>query len=167
MLSEFLAREPATRVLVPGCGSGYDVRAFAEAGWQATGIDFSPAAVGRAQQNAGRFRDRIELGDFFELIAGELRWSVIYERTFLCALPRSRWPAYAAKMAALLPPGGRLLGFYFFDDQPKGPPFGLLPGEQQALLGDAFALVDDLPVPAEQSVPILAGKERWQVWRRK
>ncbi|HKW81900.1 MAG TPA: methyltransferase domain-containing protein [Casimicrobiaceae bacterium] len=167
MLSAFLAREPAARVLVPGCGSGHDVRAFAEAGWQVTGIDFSPAAVERAQRNAGRFANRIELGDFFRVLDGEPRWSVIYERTFLCALPRSRWPDYAGKMAALLPSGGRLLGFYFFDDEPKGPPFGLLPGEQEGLLGDAFALVDDVPVPAVQSVPVLAGKERWQVWRRK
>ena len=26
--------------------------------------------------------------------------------------------------------------------------------------------VEDEAVPAEQSVPVLSGKERWQVWRR-
>jgi len=35
------------------------------------------------------------------------------------------------------------------------------------LLLDHFALIEDEPVPAEQSVPVLAGHERWQVWKRR
>lgn len=168
MLAEFLAREAEPHaVLIPGCGSGYEVRAFGEAGWQVTAIDFSPAAVERARRNAQPWSDRIQRADFFELAVSESRFSVIYERTFLCALPRPRWPDYAAQMATLLPPGGRLLGFFFFDDNPKGPPFGLLGGEQEALLGDAFTLIAERPVPSEQSVPVLAGKEKWQIWQRK
>ena len=43
----------------------------------------------------------------------------------LCALPRAMWPRVAARWAELLPPGGRLAGFFFFDDVAKGPPFGI------------------------------------------
>ena len=33
------------RVLVPGCGFGHDVRAWAEAGFEAHGLDIAPSAV--------------------------------------------------------------------------------------------------------------------------
>ena len=36
-----------------------------------------------------------------------------------------QWPQYAARTAALLKPGGLLVGFFFFSDEPKGPPFGI------------------------------------------
>ena len=37
----------------------------------------------------------------------------------------------------------------------------------RAVLDPAFALLEDEAVPAAQSVPVLAGKERWQVWKRR
>jgi len=48
-LREYIGqRRPAGRVLVPGCGSGHDVRFLAEAGLDVQGIDFSPAALDAA-----------------------------------------------------------------------------------------------------------------------
>src|SRR5258708_16214518 len=48
-LEQFLKTEPRDqRVLIPGCGSGYEVRVFAEAGLETLAIDFAPAAVERA-----------------------------------------------------------------------------------------------------------------------
>ena len=47
-LERFLRSEPrGRRVLIPGCGSGYEVRAFAEAGHDVIAVDFAPAAVER------------------------------------------------------------------------------------------------------------------------
>jgi SAM-dependent methyltransferase len=42
------------RVLVPGCGSAYEARAFAEAGFDVLAIDFSPAAVLTAKQTLNK-----------------------------------------------------------------------------------------------------------------
>jgi len=92
-------------VLVPGCGSGYEIRQFAERGDDVLGIDFSDAALERARKLALPARQ----ADFFAL--DERPFDVVYERTFLCALPRHRWPAWSARMPMLVRPGGLLAGW--------------------------------------------------------
>jgi cyclopropane fatty-acyl-phospholipid synthase-like methyltransferase len=147
-------------VLVPGCGSGYEVRHFVEHTDDVLGIDFSAPALSRARKLALPVRQ----ADFFAL--DEPPFDVVYERTFLCALPRSRWPRWSARIPKLVRPRGLLAGFFFFDDNERGPPFGIALAALRALLEPAFTLVEDEAVPAEESVPVLRGKERWQVWQR-
>jgi len=164
-LKRFLDKESHRgRVLIPGCGSGYEVRAFVEAGHEVLAVDFAPAAVERAQNILGRFADRVRLGDFFEFDSGA-PFDLVYERAFLCALPRHLWPRYAPRVAKLLKPEGRLAGFFYFDDGERGPPFGLKSGELEVLLGENLARLADAPVA--DSIPIFQGKERWQVWKRR
>jgi 2-polyprenyl-3-methyl-5-hydroxy-6-metoxy-1,4-benzoquinol methylase len=51
VLKSFLARSVTPgRVLIPGCGGGYEVQAFHAAGYDVTGIDFSPTAVEQAKK---------------------------------------------------------------------------------------------------------------------
>lgn len=153
------------RILVPGCGSGYEVRAFAERGHDVLGIDFSDAALESARRKLGKLSDRVRKADFFRL--AEPPFDLVYERTFLCALPRSAWPEWARSAARLVRPGGRLAGFFFLDDNERGPPFGIDPARLTELLGRNFEKREDERIPAEQSVPVLAGKEVWQVWERR
>jgi hypothetical protein len=35
------------------------------------------------------------------------------------------------------------------------------------LLEKNFQMMDEEPIPADQSVPVLAGHEVWQVWKRR
>ena len=161
-LTQFLANEPPARVLIPGCGSAYEVRAFREAGWDVLAIDYTPAAIARARIELGDLADHVQLADFFSFEAPQV--DLIYERAFLCALPRHLWFDYAMRVEALLQPGGRIAGFYFFSDALRGPPFGLAPEQLPSLLQPAFACDADEAV--EDSLPIFTGKERWQVWRR-
>ena len=66
-LEQFLRTEPrGQRILIPGCGAGYEVRAFAEAGFDVLAIDFAPAAVERAQRTLGPIAHLVRLEDFFE-----------------------------------------------------------------------------------------------------
>jgi SAM-dependent methyltransferase len=161
-LEQFLRNEPrGQRVLIPGCGSGYEVRAFAEAGHDVLAIDFAPVAVERAQRILGPLAQLVRLEDFFKFDPGG-PFDLVYERAFLCALPRRLWPSYAPRVVELLPPGGRLAGFFFFDDAERGPPFGLKSGELETVLGEHFHRTADAAVG--DSIPIFAGKERWQVW---
>lgn len=153
-----------SRVLVPGCGSGHEVAVLAQAGLEVLAIDFSPAAVALAQRNLGRFADRVQEADFFAFDAGT-GFDAVYERAFLCALPRRVWPDYARRMAQVLRPGGSLCGFFFFDDNERGPPFGLSPATQLALLGTDFERERDEPVAG--SIAVFEGRERWQCWRRR
>ena len=160
-LERWLRGQPkGERVLVPGCGSGYELRLFAGHGDDVLGIDFSDAALERA----AKLGVRVRKADFFAL--EEKPFDVVYERTFLCALPRRRWPEWSARVPRLVRPGGVLAGFFFFDDNERGPPFGISQSALRALLEPSFALIEDEPVPAAESVPVLAGKERWQVWKR-
>ena len=163
-LDQFLRTEPrGQRALIPGCGSGYEVRAFAEAGFDVLAVDFAEAAIERAQRILGPLSDRVRLADFFESDF-EIPFDLVYERAFLCALPRRLWPRYAPRVAELLRPGGRLTGFFFFDDTERGPPFGLKSGELETLLESEFDRTVDASV--SDSIPIFAGKERWQIWTR-
>ena len=152
------------RVLVPGCGSAYEVRTFAEAAHEVLGIDFSAAAVERAGEVLGEWSRCLRRADFFTDELGAA-YDLIYERAFLCALPPAHWERWAARIVRLLAPGGRLAGFFYSSTDDRGPPFGLKPGELQRLLAPGFDLVEDRAV--HDSIPVFAGRERWQVWRRR
>ncbi len=152
------------RTLIPGCGLGHEVRHLAQAGWPVTAIDFSAAAVAAAQSGLNELAEHVRQADYFTY-QPPLQVELIYERAFLCALPRARWPDVIARAAALLAPGALLVGYYFYDAAPKGPPFGADRATLNALMAPWFELLED--VPAAQSIAVFAGKERWQRWRRR
>lgn len=153
------------KVLIPGCGTGYEVRAFAAHGHNITAIEFSDAAIEAAKRELGALADRLKKADFFSFATAS--FDLIYERAFLCALPRPRWPQWAARVADLVHTGGELAGFFYFDDNERGPPFGISAARVDELLSSAFELTEDLAVPEQQSLPVFKGKERWQVWTRR
>ena len=152
------------RVLVPGCGSGYEAGYFATAGSQVAAIDFSPAAVARARHVTRGSGAVVRLADFFELSVEP--FDFVYERAFLCALPPRLRRDWAATMARLIRGGGQLAGFFFIDpDATVGPPFGVSSAGLAELLEQHFLLVDDLP--SSGSLPVLGDRERWHVWQRR
>lgn len=123
------------RILVPGCGSGYEVAALAAAGFQVTGLDYAPAAVRRAQARVAALA--LPVGASAEVVqADALRWSAevpfdaVYEQTCLCALYPDSWVAYAAQLHLWLRPGGRLFALFMQAPRPgsaegliQGPPY--------------------------------------------
>lgn len=163
-LQAFAAAQPAPRqTLIPGCGSAYEAGFLAARGWPVVALDFSPVAVAKAREILGDWPGQLLCEDFFAyqpLVTLDL----IYERAFLCAMPRRIWPDWGQKMAALLAPGARLAGYFFFSNDPKGPPFGITAEALDALLLPAFTKVEDRAVT--DSIPVFAGRERWQVWQR-
>jgi SAM-dependent methyltransferase len=161
----FIADAPKPMsALLPGCGSAYELVLMCEAGWIATAIDFSASAVARARGLAGPWADRVVEADFFTYQAPRPLDAVI-EQAFLCALPRARWPEVARRWEQLLAPGGLLAGYFYFDEAPKGPPFGIARAQLDALLTPGFECIVDEAVA--DSIPVFAGKERWMVWRRR
>ncbi len=167
-LKDFLKRNPnGGRVLIPGCGWGYEVQAFADAGYDVTAIDLSPAAVERAHQLVNpALASRILVGDFFKHDFARTSFDVIYERTFLCALLPDRREAYRDRLTRLLKYSGALIGYFYYQkSEPNdGPPYGLEWGEGKALFSRHFLLMKDVPVT--DSLPVFAGRERWQQRRR-
>lgn len=164
-LREFVARAGAPLVtLIPGCGAAYELAFLSEQGWDATAIDFSPAAVAKAKAGLGQWAGNVVQADFFTYLPAT-QLELIYERAFLCALPRAMWPRVAARWADLLAPGGLLAGFFFFDDAATGPPFGIERAALDALLSPFFECIEDVAV--SDSIVVFAGKERWMVWQRR
>jgi SAM-dependent methyltransferase len=159
----FVAGHKPQNVLIPGCGSAYEALFLAERGFAVRAIDFSPSAVAAARTQLGTRAGLVEEADFFAYEPPfSLDW--IYERAFLCALPKDRWADYAARMAVLLKPGALLAGFFFLGSTRKGPPFGIEQIELEALLTPHFELVDEREV--SHSIAVFAGRERWFTWRR-
>jgi SAM-dependent methyltransferase len=98
------------RVAVPGCGSGHDVLALAQAGCEVTGIDYAPAAVALTEERLAAAGARASV-----VQADVLAWQpsapldAVYEQTCWCALHPDHWMAYAAQLQAWLRPGRALL----------------------------------------------------------
>ena len=150
--------------LIPGCGTGYEVACLSQAGWDVIAIDFSAAAVEAARKTLGPWAERVVQADFFSFVPPR-PVELIYERAFFCALPVRMRQDIVKRWAELLPPGGLLAGFFFFDEAPKGPPFGITSAELETLLAPFFERIVDETVA--ESLPVFAGKERWQVWQRR
>jgi SAM-dependent methyltransferase len=163
-LKSFLERSSVPgRVLIPGCGSGYEVQAFHAAGYDVSAIDFSPAAVDQAKRVLGVLAERIILGDFFTHDFGQRPFDLIYERTFLCSMSPFRWPEYVNRMADLLMPGGKLIGAFLYGQrQSPGPPFPLTDAEADRLFKKRFELMRSEAVT--DSLPLFRDMERWQEW---
>lgn len=122
---------PGSRVLVPGCGQGWEVAALAAAGLQVTGLDYSPAALMLCRQILQHEKTAAELVE-----ANVLHWQpatpvdVIFEQTCLCALYPDFWVHYAKQLHAWLKPGGKLLAMFLQTLRPdsahgliEGPPY--------------------------------------------
>jgi SAM-dependent methyltransferase len=165
-LVSFLSRtRPPIQVLIPGCGSGYEVQAFHEAGHNVTAIEFSAAAVAQARKVLGPLAVKVIHGNFFKHDFGANRYGLVYERGFLCSLPPDRWPDYASRMAQLLTPGGKLVGLFLYGQEPEPPPYPLTDETAANLLGGDFRL-RYTEQSAAQSVAVYQGLEHWQEWER-
>ena len=108
-------------------------------------------------------------GDFFTAELGVFQ--LIYDYTFLCALPpdlRRRW---AARMRELIAPddGAMLVTLIFpVSDHAGGPPYAVSPQLYEQILGDAgFEATELAPVPDELSHAARRGKEWLGKWRVK
>ncbi|GMK58757.1 hypothetical protein CspeluHIS016_0601990 [Cutaneotrichosporon spelunceum] len=163
--------------LVPGCGLGYDVDLFARRGLDTTGLDVAPTGAKKADQwvksqTGQKGKAQVICADFFTYEPKE-KFDVIYDYTFLCALPPTLRPAWGQRMTELSKhaPTTRLITLQFplqGNPLPFGPPFSLEESEYRDILGDAWEAIYDEPVPANlkrQNAP--PGNERLVVWKRK
>jgi len=160
-------RKGGKRLLIPGCGTGHEVKAFAAAGFDVVAIDFSLAAVAQARALAGPdLAARVLHGDFFAHDFALGSFDFVYERTFICSFHPDRRPAYRDRVATLLRHGGDLVGYFYYQtpDLLAGPPYGFAWGTSDELFGRHFLLVKDDPVA--DSLPLFQGRERWQEQRR-
>ena len=101
------------RVIVPGCGQGWEVAALAAAGIDVIGIDYSSAALDRCRALLAPNGLAARL-----IEADVLQWQpdapvdAVFEQACLCALYPDHWRHYANQLHAWLRPDGRLLALF-------------------------------------------------------
>lgn len=142
-LVDFLAAEqpPRGSVLVPGCGTGHDVKAWAEAGFSVTGLDLAASAVRRATERIGQAGVRAEIhqGDFLQMDAvTQFDW--VFEHTLFCAIDPARRDDYVRAVLRFLKPGGQYLAVHYMLRDMDGPPFGCTQQELMERFSPHFEL---------------------------
>lgn len=161
----------AERVLVPGCGSGHDVRAIRRHGIPATGLDLSASAINRAMAQPAVGDEDYLCGDLFskDWRVGR-RFDAVWEHTCFCAIDPEMRPAYARAMSEILPPGGFLTGVFFLTpwdpgEEHAGPPHEASREEITKLFSPWFELRKE-KVP-ERAYPGREGREWRAVFQRR
>lgn len=145
-LADWLKSHELTgRVLVPGCGTGHDVRAIALTGAEVVGLDVAPSAIKAAREYARTGEETYVCGDLFappSAWSGTFDW--IVEHTCFCAILSGDRQNYADNVARLLKPDGYLLAVFFLNpDHEGGPPYGCTTTELDRLFGPFFQLEDE------------------------
>jgi methyl halide transferase len=161
-------------VLVPGCGSGHDVRAIAAAcpGAQVVGLDIAPSALERARRFSLAGNETYQWADLLDLpVELTNRFDWVFEHTCFCALEPGRRVDYLRGVTRALKPEGALLAIFFLNpwdpgEMPAGggPPFGVTREELELLFGTHFELVEELK--PRRAYPGREGREIIWLMRR-
>ena len=151
-----LQTQPTDSVFVPLCGKSPDLVWLREEGLKVVGIELSRTAIMaffNENDLPGHWTDEAVLpfcsaegyklycGDFFDLTATEVSGiNAYYDRGALVALPPEMRVRYVAHMAALMPPGGRvlLISYSYNQSETKGPPFSVPQQELEILFSESF-----------------------------
>lgn len=166
-LCEFMERRPIQgRVLVPGCGTGHDVRALAAQGAEAVGLDIAESALRKATAYPVVGNERYFLGDFLNpepVHTAAYDWLV--EHTCLCALSPETRSAYVDAVRQVLQPGGNFLAIFFCEVEGytgAGPPHPISREAIDELFGTDFERIEaSIPTKYYPSRPYGAEAVVW------
>lgn len=170
-----VADDRTDRVLVPLCGKTVDMRWLAGRGHPVTGIELSGKAAReffdewgqtpvrhadgsmvRWSVGTGQLGESVELfeGDFFEFSPAR-RFSLVYDRAALIALPPHMRPRYLRRLRELLTDdaAGLLVTLEYDQRKMDGPPFSVHESELAASAEFRFELLERRDV--------LAGHQRF------
>lgn len=165
-LTEFLKDYPNKQaaILIPGCGNAYEAQFLVEHGFENIQlIDIAPKAV-EILRNRFQAKPQVKvlLDDFFEHHG---QYDLILEQTFFCTTYPEHRKQHAAQYAALLKPGGYLVGVLFNAEQVHpGPPFLGSIAEYRSVFSPYFDL--EILAPCNNSIKPRAGREAFIKFRK-
>lgn len=158
------------KVLVPGCGTGYDARQLADMGCEVVGLDIAPLAIEQAHKLDLNGSVDFRLEDLFDL-PEDLRgaFDFVWEHTCLCALPLEMRTQYVRGVKSALKPEGQVMGVFFLnpemDPDESGPPFGITVDELISLwTAEGFTVMEHWE--PKTGYPGRVGRELF-LWLRK
>ena len=161
---------PRGRVLVPGCGAGYDLSALAREDREVVGIDLSEQAREAFLAAHSDLPGSVvyEVTDFFsfEPPAG---FDFVWDYTFFCALDPDQRTPWSDVMKRLVKPAGVLATLLFPFEDPisgtQGPPWPVNADMVRGFIEDAFEELEVAEV--EDTHPGREDRERLALWRRR
>lgn len=167
-LVDFLAAHPELKrgsVAVPGCGTGHDVRAWANAGFEAFGFDLAPSAIrlGNEKTKAAGLFATFQQSDFLN-DAPSQQFDWLFEHTLFCAIDPKQRDNYVSAALRWIKPGGQFLAVHYLIPDEDGPPFGTTREELLQRFSPHFDLIESW-VP--RSYPNRTGLEWMLWWKRK
>lgn len=129
---------PQGRILVPGCGHGYEIVELARAGRYVTAVDIAAQPVLKlmARLNDEGVHATVLQADLLHWTPAE-PFDAVYEQTCICALDPAHWQEYEQRLAGWLVPGGRLFALFMQTGRPGGPPFDCAPPAMRELFDPA------------------------------
>ncbi|TKD56539.1 methyltransferase domain-containing protein [Flavobacterium sp. ASW18X] len=144
------------KILIPGAGYGHEAMYLHQNGFiNVWVIDIAAQPLAHLVSK-GFPKEKLLHNNFFEL--KDLKFDLILEQTFFCALHPNLREDYVVQMQQLLKPTGKLVGLFFgVVFEKEGPPFGGIEEEYVNLFKKHFNL--KLLAPAYNSIKPRAGKE--------
>lgn len=128
------------KILIPGVGNGYELGYLFHNGFKNVfGLDISEEPLTNFSRLNPNFpKEQLIKDDFFN---HSVKYDLIIEQTFFCALSPDLRPLYVEKMNELLHEDGTLCGVLFsFPLTEQGPPFGGDMREYEDLFSDYFSI---------------------------
>uniref|UniRef100_A0A832DK75 Methyltransferase domain-containing protein n=1 Tax=Ignavibacterium album TaxID=591197 RepID=A0A832DK75_9BACT len=164
--SEYFADK--SKMLITGCGYGYDAIAAAKNNFNVTAVDFSETAIQFAQSLAKKENVKINfiVEDFFSLNDDHLNsYEVIFDYVTYCAIDPSRRKEYADKIYQLLKTNGVFAIILFpIEKRIGGPPFAVDVEEATNLFSEKLELV--VSTSEINSIKPRKGRELLQIYRK-
>jgi SAM-dependent methyltransferase len=119
----------ACRIVVPGCGNGWELVELARRGFEVVGIDYTAAAVERSRARCAAHGVAVQVIQADVLnYQPELPFDAIYEQTCLCALHPEYWVPYAAQLGHWLREGGTFWALFMQIPRSEAVEQGLIVG---------------------------------------
>ncbi|MEW6580426.1 MAG: methyltransferase domain-containing protein [Chloroflexota bacterium] len=161
---------PPGRALDLGCGTGTTSLYLAGRGWDVVGVDFAPNAIWRARRKARRAglagRAVFTSADVSrpDFLGDAGPFDLLIDVGCMHGLTPEQRPPCAANLARLARPGATYLLYAFMPRLGRsGRPMGIDRAGLEALLGEAFVLLDY--VPGEEVMQPVASA--WYTWQRR
>jgi len=136
-----------SKIIVPGCGNGYDPLYFASLGHEVLAVDFSENAINRIKNKSLEMKINIQTlrCDFFDLNKLiDIEFDFIVEYTFFCAINPLKRLEYSNIVHNLLKKSGLLIALFLplnKDIKESGPPFSVSKLDIENTFSKKFELV--------------------------
>jgi SAM-dependent methyltransferase len=141
-LLEFIAHHPPGRAIDLGCGTGTNMITLVKRGWQVTGIDFAPRAIGLAKRKMKRagVQARVSVGDVTRLDGIDGPFELALDLGCFHGLPDRS--LYLKQLNRVLAPGGYWLLYGMLNSEVESTRPGITPSDLDLIHAHDLHLVN-------------------------